>query len=379
VKLVRLLTVSGLVVLLLCFGVTRSVAAVPSHKVTTAPAASPPLTASQEGATPEGQEIEVGPALPAPSAPSKGGEVSTGKASHPGFFDIPGKVEQAINDWFGGLVKDALDPAMVLVGRTLLSTPQIACEANVRPSWHLALGVADALLVLVVIAAGVIVMHHETLQTSYAFKDFIPRLVIAGIATNASLAISGQMVAFANALSVGLLGNGVNPEQAGHTLELLVLHAIADGGIFLVLLGLACAVLAVGLLVLYLVRASLIVLLVCAAPLMLLGHGLPQTEGMARLWWRAMLGALGVQVAQALTLAATVHVFFASGKSVLGVGTGGSLIDLLLVLCLFWVLLRIPFWAKELVGTRRYGSPTARMARTYVIFRVVRGAIGGGV
>jgi hypothetical protein len=379
VKLPRLLTACGLAALLLCVVVTPSFAAAPSHESTTAPAASPPLTAAQEGATPEGQEIEVGPALPAPSAPEKGGEVSTGKASHPGFFDIPGKVEQAINDWFGGLVKDALDPAMVLVGRTLLSTPQIAGEANVRSYWHLALGVADALLVLVVIAAGVIVMHHETLQTSYALKDFIPRLLIAGIATNASLAISGQMVAFANALSVGLLGNGVNPEQAGHTLELLVLHAIADGGIFLVLLGLACAILGVGLLILYLVRASIIVLLVCAAPLMLIGHGLPQTEGMARLWWRAMLGALGVQVAQALTLAATVHVFFASGKSVLGVGTGGSLIDLLLVLCLFWVLLRIPFWAKELVGARRYGSPTARMAKTYVIFRVVRGAIGGGV
>jgi hypothetical protein len=146
-----------------------------------------------------------------------------------------------------------------------------------------------------------------------------------------------------------------------------------------VLLGLACAILAVALLVVYLVRASLIVLLVCAAPLMLLAHGLPQTEGIARFWWRAMFAALGVQAAQALTLAATVHVFFASGKSVLGVGTGGSLIDLLLVLCLFWVLLRIPFWAKELVVNRRYSSSTARMAKTYVMYRVVRGAIGGAL
>ena len=195
---------------------------------------------------------------------------------------------------------------------------------------------------------------------------------------NASLAIAGQMVNVANVLASGLLGNGVNPEQAGNTLEQLVLHAITDGGIFLVLLGLACAVLAVALLILYLVRASLIVLFVCAAPLMLLGHGLPQTEGMARLWWRVMLALLGVQVAQALTLAATVHVFFASGgHSLLGLGTGGSLIDLLLVLCLFWVLLRIPFWAKELVGSRRYASNTGRMAKTYVIYRVVRGALGG--
>ncbi|MHB8242790.1 MAG: hypothetical protein ACYDHN_12480 [Solirubrobacteraceae bacterium] len=337
----------------------------------TPPPASPPL----EGA---GGGIEVGPPLPAPSGPASSGEVEAGKASHPGFFDVPGKVEQAINEWFAGLVKDALNPAMVLIGRTLLSTPQVAGEAQIRGYWQLSLGVADSLLVLIVMAAGALVMGHETLQTSYAIKDVLPRLALAGIAVNASLAISGQMVNLANVLSRGLLGNGVDPEQAGHTLEQLVLHAITDGGIFLVLLGLACALLAVALLILYLVRASLIVLFVCAAPLMLLGHGLPQTEGMARLWWRVMLALLGVQAAQALTLAAAVHIFFASGgHSILGVGTGGSLIDLLLVLCLFWVLLRIPFWAKELAGSRRYSSPTARMAKTYVIFRVVKGAVGG--
>ncbi len=94
--------------------------------------------------------------------------------------------------------------------------------------------------------------------------------------------------------------------------------------------------LAVALLILYLVRASLIVLFVCAAPLMLLGHGLPQTEGMARLWWRVMLALLGVQVAQALTLAAAVHVFFASGaQPSLASEPAGASIDLLLVLCLF--------------------------------------------
>lgn len=350
----------------------------PAHAAS-AQAASPPLpSTSLEGATLESGGIEVGPSLPAPSSPAKGGEVEAGKASHPGFFDVGGKIEAAINEWFAGLVKDALNPAMVLVGRTLLSTPQVAGEAQVRTYWQLSVGVADSLLVLVVMAAGALVMGHETLQTSYAIKDVLPRLGVAAIAVNASLAISGQMVNVANVLASGLLGNGVDPEQAGNTLEQLVLHSITDGGIFLVLLGLACAVLAVALLILYLVRASLIVLFVCAAPLMLLGHGLPQTEGMARLWWRVMLALLGVQVAQAITLAAAVHIFFASGgHSVLGLGTGGSLIDLLLVLCLFWVLLRIPFWAKELVGSRRYSSNTARMAKTYVIYRVIRGAVGG--
>jgi len=376
------LTVLGAILVALTVGVPPAMAQrasvaqgdIAKAEIASAPAASPPLASSSlEAVAPEGG-IQVGPALPATPQPPKGGEVGAGKASHPGFFDIPGKVEQAINDWFAGLVKDALDPAMVLVGRTLLSTPQIAGESQVRSYWQLAAGVADSLLVLLAMAAGALVMGHETLQSSYALKDILPRLVVAAIAANASLAVAGQMVNFANVLSTGLLGSGVDPEQAGHTLELLVLHAVADGGIFLVLLGLACALLAVALLIVYLVRAALIVLLVCAAPLMLLAHGLPQTEGFARLWWRGMLAALGVQVAQALTLAATVHVFFASGHSVLGVGTGGSLIDLLLVLCLFWVLLRIPFWAKELAFSGR-PSTAARVAKTYVIAKVVRGGL----
>jgi len=366
---------------------TPSPAAAATHPRTTAPAAtvtstptaaSPPLPSSSlEGTTPEaGGGIQVGPPLPSPPPPTRGGKVSAGKASKPGFFDIPGQIAHAIDEWFAGLVKDALDPAMTLVGRTLLSTPQIVGQSSVRSYWQLTLGVADSLLVLVIVAAGALVMGHETLQVSYSIKEMLPRLALAAVAANASLALSGQMVAIANVLSAGLLGGGVDPAQAGHTLELLVLHAIAGGGIFLILLGVICAGLAVALLILYLVRAALIVLLVCAAPLMLLAHGLPQTEGLARLWWRAMLAALGVQVAQALTLAAAVHVFFASGKSVLGLDATGGLIDLLLVLCLFYILLKIPFWGKELAFPR-HRSATARMAKTYVVVRVARGALGG--
>ncbi len=360
--------------------VAAAPAAGASGHTASAAAASPPLprgASEGEGATVEGGGIQVGPPLPTPAPPVKGKSMGAGKASHPGFFDIPGQIENAINEWFAGLVKDALDPAMVLVGRTLLSTPQIAGEAEVRSYWQLALGVADSLLVLVVVAAGALVMSHETLQSSYTVKDLIPRLAVGAIAANASLAICGQMVNIANVLSTALLGNGVEPQQAGHTLELLVLNSISNGGIFLVLLGLACALLAVALLILYLVRASVIVLLVCAAPILLLAHGLPQTEGLARLWWRGMFAALGVQVAQALTLAAAAHAFFASGNSVLGIGTGGGLVSLLLVLCLFYVLLRIPFWAKELAVSRRHSSTTARMAKSYVLIRVVKGALGG--
>jgi len=334
-----------------------------------APPASTPAPAAPGGA-PGG--VQVGPPLsPAPSPP--GGQVDTGGGGdHPFFLNIPGQIKKAIDDWFRGLVTDALNPTMELVGKTVLATPQVATQPRVAQLWQVALGIADALLVLFVIAGGVLVMGHETVQTRHALKDILPRVALAALAANASLAFSGQLITMANALSAGLLGAGVDPGGAADRLGGFVVAAIGSGGIFLIFLGLACAIVAVVLLVLYIVRAALVVLLVCAAPLMLLCHALPQTDGLARLWWRAVIAALGVQVAQALVLTAAVNVFLTpDGRGALGLSATGGLVDLLVVLCLLWILIRIPFWAKDLAFTSR-PSVAARAAKTYVIAKVAR-------
>jgi hypothetical protein len=226
--------------------------------------------------------------------------------------------------------------------------------------------------VLFVIAGGMLVMSHETIQTRHALKEILPRVALAALAVTASLALSGQLIAIANALSAGLLGAGVDPAGAAERLGGFVVAAISRGGIFLTFLGLACAVVAVVLLVLYIVRGALIVVLVCGAPLMLLCHALPQTDGLAQLWWRALIAALGVQVAQALVLTATMRVFLTpEGRGALGLTVTGGLVDLLVVLCLLWILIRIPFWAKDLALSGRPSIAT-RVARTYVIAKVVR-------
>ncbi|MDP9256533.1 MAG: Ig domain-containing protein, partial [Actinomycetota bacterium] len=299
--------------------------------------------------------VQVGPTLPGNrGGGSSGGSVSGGGESHPAFWDIPGQIKKAIDDWFRHLVTDALNPALELVGQTLLSTPQVVSADRVGELWAYSLGIADALLVLLIVIAGALVMGHETVQSRYALKDALPRLAFAAIVANASLALSGQLIGIANAFSFGFLASGVDPTQASASLKQFIIGAVASGGIFLIFLGLACAVVAVILLVLYIVRAALIVVLVCAAPLMLIAHALPQTEGLARLWWRGMTAALGVQVAQAFLLATAVRVFFTSeGHSALGLSVTGSLIDLLVALCLLWLLVKVPFWAKELAFSHR--------------------------
>jgi Putative Ig domain/Conjugal transfer protein TrbL len=319
--------------------------------------------------------VQVGPQVPGhPNSGGSSGGVSGGGESHPAFWDIPGQIKKAIDDWFRHLVTDALNPALELVGQTLLSTPQVVSAGRVGELWTYSLGIADALLVLLIVIAGALVMGHETVQSRYALKDALPRLAFAAVVANASLALSGQLIGIANAFAFGFLAGGVDPAQASASLKQFIVGAVASGGIFLIFLGLACAVVAVILLVLYIVRAALIVVLVCAAPLMLIAHALPQTEGLARLWWRGMTAALGVQVAQAFLLATAVRVFFTSeGHSALGLSVTGSLIDLLVALCLLWLLVKVPFWAKELAFSNR-PSLAVRAAKTYVLAQVGRTA-----
>ena len=81
------------------------------------------------------------------------------------------------------------------------------------------------------------------------------------------------------------------------------------------LLGGVVAVLAIVLLATYVVRLALVILLVVAAPICLVCHALPQTEGLAKLWWRAFAGTLAIQVAQSLVLITALRVFLASGGS----------------------------------------------------------------
>ncbi len=301
-----------------------------------------------------------------------GGQVVVEKDKKPAWWDLPGRVRYGITSWFRGLVEDALNPMLELIGKTVLATPQIAGQDRVGELWLIALGIADALLILFVLAGAALVMTHETLQTRYALKEILPRIALAAILANASLSLSGQLIHFANALSSGFLAAGVDPAEASLQLKHFLLGAIAGSGIFIILLGLVAAALAVVLLILYVIRAALILILVAGAPLMLLTHALPQTDGLARLWWRGMVALLGIQVAQALVLATAVRVFFSSGgREALGLSVTGNLIDLLVSLCLFWILIRIPFWAKDLAFSPGR-SGVVQIARSYVMAKGLR-------
>ena len=298
----------------------------------------------------------------------------------PGLFDITGHIAAAIDDWFRSLVTDALDPVLTLLGHTLLATPNVTAQSRVGQLWRMAEGIADAFLVLFVLAGGAIVMGHETLQTRTALRDILPRIVVAAVAVNASLGLAGLAITTADSLSAALLGQGVDAANAAVVLRQLVLGSLASGGIFVVLLGGVVAVLAVVLLATYVVRLALVILLVVAAPICLVCHALPQTEGLAQLWWRAFPGTLAVQVAQSLVLITALRVFLATGGPAnLGIASVGGVVDLLVSACLCWVLVKIPGWVSRVVfsGSRGRGG-IGRVVRDVIIYKGAK-ALAAGV
>jgi hypothetical protein len=345
---------------------------------TTTPAGTGSGSSSGDG--PPG--IQVGPSnttTPTTPAAGSGGSVSGGSQPSPGLFDITGHIEAAIDDWFRDVVTSALNPILDLLGHTLLATPNVTAQSRVGQLWQMTEGIADAFLVLFVLVGGAIVMGHETVQTRTAIKDVLPRIVIAAIAVNASLSLAGLVISTADSLSKAVLGQGVDPTQAAVVLRQLVLGSLADGGIFVVLLGGVVAVLAIVLLATYVVRLALVILLIVAAPICLVCHALPQTEGLARLWWRAFAGTLAVQVAQSLVLITALRVFLASGGPAnLGIASTGGLVDLLVSACLCWVLVKIPGWVSRVVFSRSGGGGLGRVVRDIIIYKGAK-ALAAGV
>ncbi|MGW4800206.1 conjugal transfer protein TrbL family protein [Nonomuraea sp. NPDC004297] len=291
-------------------------------------------------------------ATPSPS-PSPG-DVTVEK---PVFgFDIGDWIAGWINSWFSNLVALAVEPMLKVLSVTLLATPDVSGNARVFDLWQASTVVANSGFVLLVTIGAIAAMGHETVQTRYAVKEVLPRLLVAAIATNTSFTICGKIIELANALSQALLGQNFDGRRALTTLRSMILPPAQDES-FYILLALVAVILLILLLIAFVMRAAMVLLLVVAAPLALACLALPYTDGLARFWWRAFTGLLITQVAQSLTLVMTVRIFFnQDGRLLLGLIPSGQLINLVLALCLLIILVRIPRWVLRPIFARTAGG-----------------------
>jgi len=256
-------------------------------------------------------------------------------------MDFTTQVINAINGWLQSLAQHLVRPALQAAGNLLFQTPQLDGIPEVGHSWGLVRASVDALFVIALIAAGVMVMAAGGRDARYSAKALVPRLALAAIASNTSLVICGGLISLDNALVGGLLGADPGPTTFGQ-LAALVQGSHAEDQVVGSLVGLAAAVLAIMLVALYIGRDLVLLVATVLSPLALATYALPQTDEIARTWWRVYSALLFVQVIQAVLV--EVGMQLVSHTDWLG-GPASDLTSGLVIITLLYLLFKLPFAA----------------------------------
>ncbi len=355
---------------------------------TPAPTTTPPRTRWVEP-PPSTTTVPTSPASPLPG--ETGSPPSESDAAECGVTNISACVAEAIDGFFQRLVESALNPLLDLLSHTLLTTPEPGDLPRAGELWDSSWQAMLAIYGPLVMAAGILLMVRETLQTRYSIQDLAPRIVVGFLAGATSLLIASQAIRFANALATSLAGDGLDPDSAGAALRELATITAARGivspaagpGIFMLLLELALVVLLVLLLITYVVRVAITIILVVAAPLALMCHVLPGLDAVARWWWRSFAACLAIQVVQSLVLITSLRVFLTPGGWEFFGPNADGLVSLIIGLALIAVLIKVPFW---LLSSMRIGPSGGRsmigsLARGFIAYKtygLLKGGSSGG-
>lgn len=334
--------------------------------------ASVPPPCAGEGCIPQFATSAPAPTNSSTGQPGDGGD----KDADCGITNIGGCVTGAINAFFRGVVEEALNPLLDLLSTTVLTTPTPDSIPRVEELWHDSWQILLASYALLVVIAGAVVMAYETLQTRHGIKEIAPRVVVGFLAGALSLWLATKGIEIANALAQAVMSGGVDPASAADTLKNLVLGSL-NGGIFVVFVGIFLAGMLVVVLITYIVRVALTLLLIAGAPLALMCHALPQTEGVAYWWYQVYGGVLVIQVGQSFTLIIAFRVFLAPGGFTLFGPTVSGLVNLLVALALMYILIKIPFWVLGSMRRGRGHSLVGLFLRGFFAYKTFN-LLGGG-
>jgi hypothetical protein len=254
--------------------------------------------------------------------------------------DVTTQVVQAINGWLAALERAVLGPALQAAGQLLFQTPALDSVLSIQTGWQTTRDIADALFVLALLAGGMLVMASGTFETEYTAKRLLPRIGLAAVLANTSLALCGALIRLDNALVQALLGR----DAASILWAQLTAGAgrgDTGGEVLASLVGLATALLAVLLVVVYIVRSLVLVVGTVLAPLALACYAIPQTEEVAQLWWRVYAAGLFIQVLQSALIAIGSQLIAHSDW----LGASSVLVSGLVLVTLLYLLLKLPFLA----------------------------------
>jgi hypothetical protein len=279
-------------------------------------------------------------------------------------MDLTAQIIDAITAWLQTVASALITAAFAAVGELVFSTPALDRLPEVQATWSLVLSIANSLFALAILAAGILVMASGTVESRYSAKLLVTRLALAAIGANASLALTGALIQLDNALVAGLLG----ADPAARTVADLMdaIHSAHPVNQYVsVIVGLWAAVLAMFLVALYIGRDLALLLATVAAPLALATYALPQTDEIARLWVRAFVGLVFVQVVQAVLVLIALQLLRRTDW--LG-GAASDLISGLMLIALLYLLVKLPFaayhWAfRQTIRQGPLAEPVAIAAR----------------
>ncbi|MEV6820954.1 hypothetical protein AB0M72_19590 [Nocardiopsis dassonvillei] len=308
-------------------------------------------------------------AAPAPAdVPEEPGESAPTDPEECGTFDYGCRVSAGFYVWVADFVAESVEFTITLAALPALSTPPPT--DGVRTAWSEVLSVTNSLYLLVIVAAGVLLMSYQTVQTSAGLKELLPRVVLGFVGANASFLLTEMMRDLANGISVTMLDGAASVDNITETLA----RVLGDPGgeaLLVLLLMLIGSLLVFFFMLAAIVRIVLWILLTAIAPLALACHALPQIDGLARLWWRAMGALMVIQIAQAIVLRLMVVLFLSRDAAPDFVEAAQGVMDVLLIICCMYVLVRIPFWAfKQVFNYQK--SPLvkgAKFAASLLVFR----------
>lgn len=283
-------------------------------------------------------------------------------------------VVAAFRAWIAETVADFVNAQMMGTAMTLmLMTPP---TSGIEAVWSTARTIVNSAFVLIVTLTGILVMGRQTAQTSTGIKEILPRLLFAFVTANASWIIVEQLSQAGNAISLAIVGDTADPDSVTDAFERFLDDPLTEGLIIVQLMLLSSVA---GIIVLFtvIIRIMLWILLTAAAPLALAAHSLPQTEGLARLWWRAIGALLIMQISQSLTMRIIMTLFLTrDGISIFDPeGTAGSIMDLGVLMASLYVMIRIPFWAGKRVFNY-HASPLVKGAKFAASLALLKFGLG---
>lgn len=363
---------------------TATVHAAPQPSPGPSPAPSQPAPGPTTPGTPPADPGTPSPA-PAPTTPphSDNRTPAQNPGDSPSFQltnPVTGAIISAINEWIAGLATPMVNPVFDTIAATVLVTPDVAGHARVGELWGITRAATNTVFVVFILAAAVLVTSKDTLQIRTGVQEVAPRLVVALIAANTSLMIAGTVIDVGNALTLAVAGQGIDPVAAKTAIAGMLDNEFTGLGFLIGALRLAIVVMGIAVLVTFAARVMLTVLLIIAAPLMLMCHALPQTEMVAFLWWRSLAGLLCVQLGQSLVLVAFLRLYLTpQGSTLLGIPTNSARwVDLLVLLCVLWLMLAIPLWVRKLVFRAKGPGVVSRLVRTLFVVKTLGAVVGVG-